>query len=384
MISENEVKGLAIQLGVPLAYVEKDYVMGWLLSGVYNDPLLAQNLILKGGNCLRKVYFPDTRFSDDLDFTAHHLDSEGVFRTRLNAVCESVSKAAAINFDTEQTQVKTVSPPSEGMTILDGRVYFRGFAGDSSVTMRIKFDVSEYEKIVLPLQNHQMIHGYSDNGACGVRILSYSLEEVLSEKLRSWIQRTRPRDLFDVVKIIQSGAIPISKKNVLSAFLQKTIFKQVPMAGRDEMLFEPKFEPIEQHWLSTIICPSTSLIDVVIAVAVFKNFINALFDPEILRAIGLAPAPVSMYQYNIRSGIREAVIEAGKARQLIRMRYEGIERDVEPYSFRFKMTQKGYGAEYFYGYDRTRRQTIKSFFLFKIEAISILTEHYIPRWIVEF
>jgi hypothetical protein len=229
-----------------------------------------------------------------------------------------------------------------------------------------------------------MIHGYSDNGACGVRILSYSLEEVLAEKLRSWIQRTRPRDLFDVVKIIQSGAIPISKKNVLSAFLQKTIFKQVPMAGRDEMLFEPKFEPIEQHWLSTIICPSTSLIDVVIAVAVFKNFINALFDPEILRAIGLAPAPVSMYQYNIRSGIREAVIEAGKARQLIRMRYEGIERDVEPYSFRFKMTQKGYGAEYFYGYDRTRRQTIKSFFLFKIEAISILTEHYIPRWIVEF
>ena len=75
------------------------------------------------------------------------------------------------------------------MTILDGRVYLKGFAGDSSVTMRIKFDVSEYEKMVLPLQNHQMIHGYSDNGACGVRILSYSLEEVLAEKLRSWIQR---------------------------------------------------------------------------------------------------------------------------------------------------------------------------------------------------
>jgi predicted nucleotidyltransferase component of viral defense system len=62
MISENEVKGHAIQLGVPLAYVEKDYVMGWLLWGVYNDPLLARNLVLKGGNCLRKVYFPDTRF----------------------------------------------------------------------------------------------------------------------------------------------------------------------------------------------------------------------------------------------------------------------------------------------------------------------------------
>ncbi|MFQ5434080.1 MAG: nucleotidyl transferase AbiEii/AbiGii toxin family protein, partial [Anaerolineae bacterium] len=66
MITETEVKQTAIELGVPLVNVEKDYVMGWLLWGIYRNPYLAQNLILKGGNCLRKIYFPDTRFSDDL------------------------------------------------------------------------------------------------------------------------------------------------------------------------------------------------------------------------------------------------------------------------------------------------------------------------------
>jgi predicted nucleotidyltransferase component of viral defense system len=76
MISTDEVQGLSIQLGVPLPYVEKDYVMGWLLWGIYQTPSLAQNFVLKGGNCLRKIYFPDTRFSDDLDFTALHLNTE--------------------------------------------------------------------------------------------------------------------------------------------------------------------------------------------------------------------------------------------------------------------------------------------------------------------
>ncbi|MBW6474015.1 MAG: nucleotidyl transferase AbiEii/AbiGii toxin family protein [Anaerolineaceae bacterium] len=31
---------------------------------------LDKNLVFKGGTCLRKCYFPDYRFSENLDFTA--------------------------------------------------------------------------------------------------------------------------------------------------------------------------------------------------------------------------------------------------------------------------------------------------------------------------
>ncbi len=384
MILPDEVKQLSIHLGVPLPYVEKDYVMGWLLWGIYNNPALAQNLVLKGGNCLRKVYFPDTRFSDDLDFTAFRLDTQQVFCQHISTICAEVERASGINFDSNRLRVDLVNTPDAEMKALDARVYFKGFADDSSVTMRVKFDVSQYEKIVLPLQNHPIIHNYPDAAECQVRVLSYSLEEVLAEKLRSWIQRTRPRDLFDVVKIIQSKAVPISKRNILTTFLEKTIFKQIPLAGRDEMLYDPKFEPIERDWLSTIICPSTSLFAASQAIVLFKEFINALFDPAILQELGLVVRPAIQYVYNIRSGIRETIIAAGKARQLMRMRYHGVDRDIEPYSFRFKVTQQGYGAEYFYGFDRTRGQTIKSFFLHQIQAISILPQQYIPRWYIEF
>ena len=161
MITEQETIAISKELGVPLPNIEKDYVMGWLLWGVYKDSSLARNLILKGGSCLRKVYFPDTRFSDDLDFTTPRLDNEREFQRKLNLVCEDVQKHSGINFDIDRTIVETKETPDKEFQALDGRVYFKGFAGDLSVTMRIKFDVSEYEKIVLPLQWHPIHHNYS-------------------------------------------------------------------------------------------------------------------------------------------------------------------------------------------------------------------------------
>jgi len=383
MITADEVKNLSIELGVPLPYIEKDYVMGWLLWGICNNPWLAQRLVLKGGNCLRKIYFPDTRFSDDLDFTAIRLDSEQVFHKHLDSICKTVTEASGIIFDTDRTLVQRKQTPDKDCSALDCRVYFKGFAGDSSVTMRIKFDISDYERIVLPTQHLPIVHSYSDVDSCRMLVLTYSLEEVLAEKLRSWIQRTRSRDLFDVVKIIQSGSVPISKTKILSTFLQKTIFKNIPTAGRDEMLAESKFLAVEDQWLQTVVCPVTALITAANAITLFKDFIMSLFEPEILGTIGASEISRSRYLYNISSGIRESIIQAGRVRQLIRIRYDGRDRDVEPYSFRYKNTKEG-AAEYFYGFDRTRGQTVKSFFLHKIQGVSILPQKYIPRWYVEF
>lgn len=384
MITEGEVKAAAIAHGVPLPNVEKDYVIGWLLWAIYNQRHLADNLILKGGNCLRKLYFPDTRFSDDLDFTARRLPGHLDFRDALNTACAEVTKASGIAFDLDRTTAEPKDTPDPDCKALDGRVYFRGFAGDTSLTMRVKFDVSDFERIVLPVQWHQINHEYSDANACRVQVQAYSLEEVLAEKLRSWIQRTRSRDLFDVAKIVQSKAVPISKTNILSTFFQKTLFKGVPLAAHEEMLYEPKFANIEANWLATIICPKASLILAVNAIALFRQFVEALFDPEVLKTIGVSISQRLYSLYSASSGYREAIIEAGKARQLIRLLYHGWARNIEPYSFRYRWVKKGYGAEYFYGFDRTKDQTIKCFFLHQIEGVSILPQQYVPRWPVEF
>jgi len=385
MISKDEVERLSLQHGVPLPSVEKDYVMGWLLWAIAANPWLGRNLVLKGGNCLRKLYFPDTRFSDDLDFTAYRLDAPDAFRDQLRDICERVASASGIEFDLHRTAVESKDTPDPDCKALDGRVYFKGFAGDSSLTMRIKFDVSDYERIVLPVQHHSILHEYSDAATVSpVRVAAYSLEEILAEKLRSWIQRTRSRDLFDVVKIIHSGKIPVVKQNILSAFLKKTLFKGIAVKGKQEMLVEEKFGHIEGSWLQTIICPKNALIVASNAIKLFRDFIETLFDTVTLGAMG-EPLAVSAVRYAVRPIIREAIIQAGRARQLIRMRYNGRDRDVEPYSFKYKIRkQDGRGIEYFYGWDRTRDNTIKSFFVHEIQSVSILPTKFIPREVVEF
>ncbi|MEA3374922.1 MAG: nucleotidyl transferase AbiEii/AbiGii toxin family protein [Chloroflexota bacterium] len=54
----------------PFWILEKDYALGYLLAGMARVPELHDVLVLKGGTALRKFYFRDYRFSEDLDFSA--------------------------------------------------------------------------------------------------------------------------------------------------------------------------------------------------------------------------------------------------------------------------------------------------------------------------
>lgn len=69
MIPDATVKGIARRLGVDPMIVDLDHALGvvlWALSDV-GDP--ESTWVFKGGTCLRKMYFRDYRFSEDLDFT---------------------------------------------------------------------------------------------------------------------------------------------------------------------------------------------------------------------------------------------------------------------------------------------------------------------------
>ena len=69
-MNADDLRRLAKSTGFDLATLEKDYALTWLLSGIYSkDSKLADVLIFKGGTAIRKVYFPEWRLSEDLDFT---------------------------------------------------------------------------------------------------------------------------------------------------------------------------------------------------------------------------------------------------------------------------------------------------------------------------
>ena len=303
-----------------------------------------------------------TLFSDDLDFTSLSPVDAASFQGPLQRLAQVAGSAAGIDFALDKTRVADAAIADTDLRAIDARIYFRGFAGDASLLLRIKFDVSPFERIVLPTPVRPVLHPFSDAPACVCSVKTYALEEVLAEKLRSWIQRTRARDLYDVVKILRSERADVSKRTILGTFLQKTIFKGIEPVAKAELLEPTKFNTVEQDWLRTLVCPINALIVFSNAVALFSQFVNALFAPETVSAMRRTAAPLAVYGRRIASSIREVISAAGRHRHLLGITYKGIARTVEPYSVQYKVRKSdGRGFEYFNAYDRTRGPSMKSF-----------------------
>jgi predicted nucleotidyltransferase component of viral defense system len=69
MIDRSEILAVAGDLSLEANVVEKDYVLGWLLAGIYSSQSFSEKWVFKGGTCLKKCYFETYRFSEDLDFS---------------------------------------------------------------------------------------------------------------------------------------------------------------------------------------------------------------------------------------------------------------------------------------------------------------------------
>lgn len=65
MIREEEVVTKSKNWNLPIQTVEKDYVLGLLLWGIFQHPVIKEQWIFKGGTCIRKCYLKDYRFSED-------------------------------------------------------------------------------------------------------------------------------------------------------------------------------------------------------------------------------------------------------------------------------------------------------------------------------
>ncbi|NOY27785.1 MAG: hypothetical protein GXP62_18130 [Oligoflexia bacterium] len=83
---------------IPETVLERDYCLAWFLVGLSRSPLRDQ-LAFKGGTALKRCYFGDYRFSEDLDFTlTEELPLEDIFA----ALDGIFAEVARIHFGTGQ------------------------------------------------------------------------------------------------------------------------------------------------------------------------------------------------------------------------------------------------------------------------------------------
>src|SRR5712664_3454162 len=98
MIDKAEIESKAKEFEIHAANVQRDYVFGWLLFGLFTVSDLKDRIFLKGGNALRKGYFENTRFSADLDLGTPGNVAQEVLMAELQKVCDFVQSHAGVSF----------------------------------------------------------------------------------------------------------------------------------------------------------------------------------------------------------------------------------------------------------------------------------------------
>ena len=229
MIDKREIIDVAAALGLNPHVVEKDYVLGWLLWGIYSHEAVGESWLFKGGTCLKKCFFETYQFSEDLDFTItdpSHID-EGFLKTVFAEIGERIYEQTGIELPPDFQQFDIYKNP-RGRESCSGRIGYQGPVSPRGQNMpRLKLDLTADEHVVLPPVQLQVFHPYSDAPDDGIVIQSYAYEEAFGEKVRALADRARPRDLYDVINLFRNAEARPTAAVLLDVLRQKCEFKGI-------------------------------------------------------------------------------------------------------------------------------------------------------------
>lgn len=379
MITKDEIEAKAEEFEIHAANVQRDYVFGWLLAGIYLSDSMRNNLVLKGGNCLRKAYFEHSRFSGDLDLSTEGAIVEETIGRQLNHVCDFVQEKTGVAFEKEKTRVDKKRGVERNKGIYEARIYFKDFYGNSEhITIKVRVDLTEFDKIFLPVQERNLIHPFSDRDSCSVSLRCVKLEELLACKLKCLLQRRHSADLYDFVySILLNPSIELNRTEIVNTFLRMTIFGRSPGVVKG-LLIDLPFQTIKGLWHKYIVFPKQGFIDYDEGVESFRNMIDSLFG-------GL---PIGRGEhYFFPSNLRNPIMEAGRSMTMLEMIYDGEERLIEPYSLAYKRRRDGLAREYLYAYDTSGSSRsgpgLKSFVHPKIADVKNTDKKFEPRFEIE-
>ncbi len=248
MISEAEIRRISAATRVDPMVVDLDYSLGWFLLGMRKTSTSLGGLLFKGGTCLRKCYFHDYRFSEDLDFTATKYLSRADIEDWVKKSVDWVSNYDGPDFHVQPIHFEVVDD-EYGNESYQARIYYRGPLRWGGSPRTVKLDITRAEVILLPVNEKQIIHSYSDQASfADINLPCYSLEEVIAEKIRAVGGQRRfavSRDLYDIYNLISTGIDVNAVKQILP---RKFEIKGLTMKGIDVNNIKLRRSAFELDW----------------------------------------------------------------------------------------------------------------------------------------
>lgn len=294
MITQHEIQTISEWNKLPKSQIDKDWVLSYLLLAITLMPEMPDILVFKGGTCIKKCYIPDYRFSEDLDFTL--LDKKFIFNKRY--INEVLEKATNLSFNETFNRgilfkLKEIEPTQSNDEEQGFKIYINYWGADhkkndlpsdksTSWHHTIKLDINHTEEIIFPIIENSIKHHFSDKDKfSNTNVKCYSLPEMLSEKMRSLIQRkyTSPRDCYDIW-YLKNNFNDLNWKEIKKAFFRKCESKNIKFENVAQLINPRKEKILKQHWKTQLLnqFPKDILPEAQMIIEDLKIFFYELFN----------------------------------------------------------------------------------------------------------
>jgi predicted nucleotidyltransferase component of viral defense system len=389
MITKQDILDRASEWQLRPEVVEKDYVLAWLLAAIAEDEILGRTWVFKGGTCIKKCYVETYRFSEDLDFslTADAPYTEGDIKVALERVAQAASQQSGIEFPADRIEVRP-RRNKQGQPTFEVRMSYRGplqFPGYP----RVLIDLTQHEPVLDPPASISIFHPYPDALPDGLAVRAYTLNELLAEKTRALYERTRPRDLYDVVYLLENQGEAFDLPHARGLLAEKCRGKNLlPPSARELIRTVENEAELQSEWANMLahqlpVLPG--LPDLLSRLPALIAWVDqpAAALPELrlpsapVPAAHVVVAPAGIHYWGGGSSL-ESIRFASANRLLVEFMYNGTQRLVEPYALR----QAGTGNLLLYGWE-VGATHIKAFNVANMSAVKATSTSFVPRYRIE-
>jgi hypothetical protein len=229
MIEDYVLRRLSAERNIGLDIIEKDYVLGWILKGI-SETSVNNRIIFKGGTALSKVHFPlDWRLSEDLDFTL--LDE-----TSMTHISETLWDELPMIIGEESQGIRAeYKNPYVTDYFLRATIGFTGPITRHNTKIEVTQErfIGEWSKFKVP-ETYDYPPFYLN---------TYTINNILAEKLRSLIERNKIRDYYDTWRILDKKVADLNR--VKELFYKKCEGKNIAFTSTDQFFPEGISEILE-------------------------------------------------------------------------------------------------------------------------------------------
>jgi len=232
MIDRGFIKKMSVKYQTTDFNILREYSQNLFLSRLYLQKD-SDNMLFKGGTALRIIY-NSPRFSEDLDFTAVKIS-----KTKIEDIIQNV--LLEIERFGMDVKIEEFSLTSGGyicfisMGILDERL---------SIELNISKRVSGAIKGEAALVSNDFVPPYN--------LIQLPQKELVNEKIKALLERSKPRDFFDLYFMLRNNLLTPEQKHMLYKVLAVIKNREYNFAGELKIFLPRNYQMIIKDFKSIL------------------------------------------------------------------------------------------------------------------------------------